>query len=334
MSTSHLVKSDLLSCPENPCPAGARCAAVETIDGVRLRTAAWRPAGTVRGTVLILQGRAEFVEKYFETVGELLARGFAVVAFDWRGQGGSGRRVADPSKGHVGDFSEYRLDLDAVGLYLARTGMPEPVIGLAHSMGGAVALTAAHAGWLPAGALVALAPMIDLKIVRYPRLVRACVRMLDGMGFSTRFVPGGDGRSISTLEFRGNRLSADPGRYARNAAVAHRLGPVAIGAPTVGWLAAAYRTMRTLQGDGLAAAIELPVCLIGAGEDPVCLTGAAEIFAGGLAGGSEALVIPGARHELLMETDAVRHLAWRRIDAFMGEHAPAPARRGAPQLSA
>ena len=46
-----------------------------------------------RGTVVVLGGRAEFIEKYFEVIGELLARDFAVAALDWRGQGGSARRL-------------------------------------------------------------------------------------------------------------------------------------------------------------------------------------------------------------------------------------------------
>jgi len=39
-------------------------------------------------TILLLAGRGEFIEKYAtEIVGELLERGFAVIAADWRGQG-------------------------------------------------------------------------------------------------------------------------------------------------------------------------------------------------------------------------------------------------------
>ena len=66
------------------------------------------PPGPPQGTVCILQGRAEFIEKYFETVGDLLLRGFAVATFDWRGQGLSARRLGNPRKGHVRRFDDYR----------------------------------------------------------------------------------------------------------------------------------------------------------------------------------------------------------------------------------
>ncbi len=78
----------LLEISNYPIPPEAREIAIETRDGMRLRAAIWLPVGEARGTCLLMQGRAEFIEKYFETVADLLARGFAVVAFDWRGQGG------------------------------------------------------------------------------------------------------------------------------------------------------------------------------------------------------------------------------------------------------
>ncbi|HEX2726935.1 MAG TPA: alpha/beta hydrolase, partial [Beijerinckiaceae bacterium] len=73
---------------------------IETRDGIALRVARWRQTTRrVRDTVCILQGRAEFIERYFEVITELRRRGFAVVAFDWRGQGRSGREVDNPRKG-------------------------------------------------------------------------------------------------------------------------------------------------------------------------------------------------------------------------------------------
>lgn len=76
----------LNSTPDNPVPPGGILHAVRTQDGLALRAAHWRPTTRlVKGTVCLLQGRAEFIEKYYETVADLRRRGFAVVAFDWRG---------------------------------------------------------------------------------------------------------------------------------------------------------------------------------------------------------------------------------------------------------
>src|SRR5580658_5630040 len=109
-SQNHSMK--LVSIPANPVPEGAVTDMLKTPDGVSIRFARWAPPPGRKGTVCIFQGRAEFIEKYFETVRDLRARGFAVATFDWRGQGLSQRALKDPRKGHVGSFAEFAIDLE------------------------------------------------------------------------------------------------------------------------------------------------------------------------------------------------------------------------------
>ena len=116
---------------------------------IQLRTARWVPQTALRGTVVVLQGRSEFIEKYFEVIGELLARGFAVAAMDWRGQGGSARQLKNPRKGHIDDFSLFERDLGALVDDVLGPSCPQPWFGLCHSMGGAIMLSIAHAGRCP-----------------------------------------------------------------------------------------------------------------------------------------------------------------------------------------
>ncbi|HXZ17468.1 MAG TPA: alpha/beta hydrolase, partial [Roseiarcus sp.] len=89
----------LTSTSDNPPPLGAIEEYVSAQDGVRLRSVRWTPVGSARGTVAVFGGRGEFVEKYFEIAGDLLARGFAVAALDWRGQGLSERALRNARKG-------------------------------------------------------------------------------------------------------------------------------------------------------------------------------------------------------------------------------------------
>ena len=88
----------LTSTPDNPAPHGAIEEHIRATDGVRLRTARWAPSSPI-GTIVLLGGRGEFIEKYFEVIGELLTRGFAVAAMDWRGQGGSDRPLRNGREG-------------------------------------------------------------------------------------------------------------------------------------------------------------------------------------------------------------------------------------------
>lgn len=319
--------------PDNPVPPDPTLLGVETADGLTLRAAYWMPqAQQMKGTVCILQGRAEFIEKYFEVVEELRARGFAVVAFDWRGQGLSGRQVRNASKGYVRNFADFRHDLEAIKAQVLLPHMPEPHFALAHSMGGAIALGAAHDGWLPFRRLVTTTPMIALSIIRRTGPTMVLMRVLRLLGFGKAFVPGGGATSISTLPFKGNRLTGDPVRYGRNAVVANALGSGAIGSPTVCWLDAAFRFMKRFTDPRYALKIRLPTLIIAAGADPVCATPATERFAARLKAG-HAIVIPGARHEILMEQDAIREQFWAAFDAFI-PGTPDTAYETAPEIGA
>ena len=128
----------LVSIPANPVPDGVVTGAIETPDGVTLRFARWAPPPGRKGTVVVLQGRAEFIEKYFETVRDLHARGFAVATFDWRGQGLSDRRLSDRHKGYVRNFSHYITDLEAIMQQVVMPDCPPPIFraGAFHGRGG------------------------------------------------------------------------------------------------------------------------------------------------------------------------------------------------------
>jgi lysophospholipase len=58
----------LADLPENPVPRGTVSGEIITDDKVRIRYARWAATSRRRrGTILLLHGRSEFVEKYFET---------------------------------------------------------------------------------------------------------------------------------------------------------------------------------------------------------------------------------------------------------------------------
>jgi lysophospholipase len=282
-----------------------------------LRVATWTPSGPdPKGTVCLLQGRAEFIEKYFEVVAELLDRGFAVVAFDWRGQGHSGRRVRNPRKGHVRSFREYRTDLEAIRDEVLRPRMPQPFFALAHSMGGAVAIRAVHDGWSPFRRIVTTTPMVQIAMIRRVRLAVVSARLLRLLGLGKAFIPAGGETSIATKPFSDNPLTSDPARYARNAAAAAAVGSGAIGDPTIGWIDAAFRFMKGFMDPRFGLKVRSPVLILAAGADLICATPAAERFAARLKAGF-AIVLPGARHEILMERDRIREQFWAAFDAFV-----------------
>ena len=90
----------LVSIPEAPVPDHGTAEWFVGADGATLRAACFFPGGQAstegpRGSVIVSPGRSEPIEKYYEVVSDLLARGFVVLVHDWRGQGLSVRALPD-----------------------------------------------------------------------------------------------------------------------------------------------------------------------------------------------------------------------------------------------
>ena len=306
----------LVSIPANPVPDHVVTGSIKTPDGVNLRFARWEPPPGRKGTVVVLQGRAEYIEKYYETVRDLRARGFAVATFDWRGQGLSDRALPDRNKGYVRNFSEYATDLEAVMEQVVLPDCPPPIFALGHSMGGAIVIRACHDGSRWFERIVLSAPMIALPQGPLTRVAGPLARVMRLIGRGSGYVPTGDTAATGSQEFMGNVLTSDPVRYARNAAVLEEAPDLGLGAPTIAWADAAMRLMKRLADPSYAGQIRQPILMVAAGRDEVVSTPAIETFGMNLLAGRH-LILPGSRHEILQEQDQYRGQFWAAFDAFV-----------------
>ena len=104
-------------------------------DGAELFRRVWRPAGAARAVLVNVHGIGDHSGLYPALAAYFPARGWALHAFDLRGNGQSpGRR------GHVRRWSDYRADLAAF-LAVVRAEEPgRPVFLLGNSLGGLVVL--------------------------------------------------------------------------------------------------------------------------------------------------------------------------------------------------
>jgi lysophospholipase len=306
----------LVSIPANPVPEDVVTGTIRTPDGAELRFARWAPPAGRKGTVCLFQGRGEMIEKYFETVRDLRDRGFAVAMIDWRGQGHSSRRLRDPRKGYVRDFSDYETDVETFVQQVVLPDCPPPHFALAHSMGGAVMLRIAHAGKRWFDRMVLSAPMIDLPGRATSLPVRILLKAMRLSGQGGRYVPGGDDTITGTRTFINNHLTSDPVRYARNAAVLEEDPTLGIASPTVAWADTAFSAMNTFRQTYYPSKIRQPILMLAASNDEVVSTSAIEEFAYHLRAGSH-LVIAGSKHEILQEQDRYRAQFWAAFDAFV-----------------
>jgi len=309
---------DLVGIESNPVPNGAISGSILTGDRVNLRFARWRPTTRrVQGTVCLFQGRAEQIEKYFEIIGDIRRRGFAIATLDWRGQGGSDRRLRNRRKGHVDSFSEYDRDLDAFMQNVVLPDCPPPHYALAHSTGALICLRAARSNRARFARMVLTSPLAGLGQIGMPQ-PRACryAAILTALGFGELYAPRNKGKAIEDQPFEGNPLTSDPLRYARNVEIVTHAPQLAIGSPTIGWVYAACRAIREAADPEFGPSIKIPVLSVAGALDKVVSVSAIETLVAELRAGAQ-VVISGAQHELMMERDAVREQFWAAFDAFI-----------------
>lgn len=130
-------------------------ATLTTRDGLTLAAEDGRIA-EARARILIVHGYAEHMGRYGELVDALESARFECHRFDLRGHGQS-----EGERGHVARFQDYLDDL-AIAVEHVRTLGPEPLplILVAHSLGGLIALSYVHGGVAGVDALAVSSPFL------------------------------------------------------------------------------------------------------------------------------------------------------------------------------
>ena len=307
----------LVDIPENPAPEWGEVGRFSSRDGRSLRYGRF-PAQNrpLRGTVVILAGRNECIEKYFETIRDLSARGFGTAIMDWRGQGGSERLLRDRSKGYVVSFDEYVADLETFFDHVALPDCRAPYYVLGHSTGSLVALIAMPRLFNRVRRMVLSTPLLefaDLPVTM--TTLRRMTAALYSLGLGTMYLSGGP-RPAGGYPFAANKLTTDLARFTRNTALFNAAPELAMGGATVAWVHAACVATEQLRDPDFVAKLHVPTLMVAAGADEVVSTTAIETFARTLRSGS-VVTIDGARHELLQEADVYREQFWAAFDAFI-----------------
>lgn len=285
---------------EGPADGTALWLAAE--DGVRLRIAVWGRNAPL-GTVLLFPGRTEYVEKYGRAAVELLARGFATVTVDWRGQGLADRLQNDPFLGHIDRFDAYQRDVAALVRAARTLDLPQPFHLMAHSMGGAIGLRALSEG-LDVAAAVFSAPMWG---IRMPPLVRPAAWAISAasrpLGLGQRVTPGKGGATyVLASRFEKNELTSDPEMFGYMRRQIAARPEMALSGPSLSWLHEALRETRALSR-GPAPRVPA-LTFLGSDERIVCPDAIRSVM--GRWSDGQLHEIDGARHEVMMEGPAIR----------------------------
>jgi len=292
-------------------PAGAQAFWVTASDDVRLRVVVW-PGGR-RGTAVVFPGRTEYAEKYGRVVGRLTALGLSAVVIDWRSQGLSDRHPASRSLGHVDDFRDYQRDVAAMLELEAALDLPEPRYLIGHSMGGTIGLRTLLERADFCGAVFS-APMWHLQMRAATReLTSKMTQLANLVGLGGRLTPGTHPTPTPlAVSFEGNALTSDRATFEWMVHQITTYPELALGGPSMQWTYAALEEMARLF---VAPLPKVPVLAFLGSAEAVVSSSVIRSQVAKMAQG-ELVDLPGARHEILMETPEILAEVWARIGAF------------------
>lgn len=277
-----------------------------------------------RAAVVIVTGRTENILKYQEVVADLVRQGYSAYVYDHRGQGFSERLLPDErEKGHVRRFDDYVDDLQTFVDKVVRKTPNRRLFVLAHSMGGGVATRHLERfpGTFAAAALSSPMHQPNAKIVVSADSSCEWFRFTGWM-FSESWAgltpkPYSHGR----YDAQTNIYTHSPLRWDKVLQVENEHPEVRLGGPTRGWADEACTASARMIAQ--ADKVKTPVLVLQAGEDAAVTPEGQDQFCAALARAGVAqcetgrpVRFEGARHELLIESDAHRVPAMTAILAF------------------
>ncbi|MCE9507875.1 MAG: alpha/beta hydrolase [Alphaproteobacteria bacterium] len=305
-------------------PTGFQWGNFTNTQGANIRYGSLQPEGAPKGTLVIVTGLREPVEKYFEVVREMVAKGFAVWVMDWRGQGGSDRYLKDaPQKMHGAGYGEHIETLHQFAGTIVKKSAG-PLILLAHSMGAHIGLRylKEHEGVFDSAVLTA--PMLDVSTgVLAKPLARKLVSFAKAGGILEKYMPGGGDWKEGRDPFQGNAKTTDPERYEVLHEIFKSKPELTMGDPTYGWVHHAFESIDILNDEAYLKAIKTPILMQISGDEAIVDKTASE-RAAALIPNCTRVDMPTAKHEIWMERDELRNQWLSAAGTFLEGRLKAP----------
>jgi lysophospholipase len=276
------------------------------------------PVPGAHAECVLVGGFGEFIEKQFETVRDLAARGVAVWCLDWRGQGGSIRPRRMPTRPRARKFDRDAEDLAAFAAAQLTSGLPRLLV--AHSMGGAIALLCLRRHPKLFAAAVLSSPMVGLRTGKLPpTLIRCITRPARAAGLGACFIPGArKWRPDRIPSPEKSRVTTDSERCRLRHAWFSAEPALRLDEATYGWVDSALGLVARISKPEFLRAIHTPILLGRAGRE-VVVSPKAQRRAAGLLPDCTLVELTGSKHDPFLERDAIRDDWLSRLDRFIDE---------------
>lgn len=303
-------------------PSGAVLEMATMPDGAAIRTMCLDRQGA-RANALVLNGRADFLEKWADAYAGLADCGLGLAAWDWRGQGRSSRLV-DNGAGHIDRFEQWLADLDLLAMQALQCLPDRPWVAIAHSMGAHLLLRwladpgrSGHPLRAKLCGAVLLAPFFGLGMAWPLRVaVLAAARREVARGHGTDFAIGqGPYGERAQAQARMLLLTASRDRFLDEGRWVAADPALACGGVSWGFLDAFAQSRQAIDALPLED-VDLPVLVLVAGRERLVANAQTGRLVKRLAAARMERIEDGA-HELLREADAPRRRTLSKISAFV-----------------
>ena len=311
---SKYEKAPFLELDNYKAPKGIESYFIKMDDGIKIRICQWRGSSKdSKGTILIQQGHNEFIEKYFETIQEFLDRNYSVITFDWRGQGMSGHQIKDIHKAFLKDFKRHDEDLSYILNKIIDKYFKKPLIGIGHSMGGCIMLSAFHDYPEKFYYGILSAPMLGFKNEKF---LRTASSLMNIFRKDTDYLIGSKPNMGKETSFEENDLTTDKVRYKRIIDMVRIKPDVRLWGVTNSFAKAVDKRFRMIRERGWAETINLKILIINNINDKVVDSKKIDQMVSRLPK-AETLYFNSTKHEIFMEKDNFRKILWSSIDQFL-----------------
>ncbi len=309
---SKYLEAPYLELDDYQAPDGIKSYFVNMDDGIKIRVCHWQKKNDCNGTILLQQGHNEFIEKYYETIQEFLDRGFSVVCFDWRGQGMSERMIKDKNKSFIRDFSRHDKDLEYVIEKIIEPFFTKPIIGIGHSMGGCLMLSAFNNNPNKFNYGVLSAPMLGFRNENFLRTVSSIMNIFKK---ETDYLIGSEPNMGKETPFEENDLTSDPKRYRRIQMLVRKKPSIRLWGVTNAFAKAVNKRFITIRKKNWAEQIDLKILIINSLKDKVVYPKKITEMSKRLKN-SKIIYLDNCKHEVFMEKDEYRKIFWNEFDNF------------------
>ncbi len=310
-------KAPYLELENYKAPAGINSNYVKMDDGIKIRVCYWlNKEKNNSGTIILQQGHNEFIEKYFETIDEFLKKGFAVISFDWRGQGMSERMIKEIEKSYIKNFERHDKDFDEILKLIETKKFPMPYIGIGHSMGGCLMLSAFHRHPKKLRMGILSAPMLGFKNEGFLKAASAFMNLAKK---DTDYLVGSKPNMGVETPFKENDLTRDPKRYERTLKLVRKHPSIRLWGITNSFAKAVNQRFKIIRKKGWVEEIETKVLVINSLEDRV-VDPVKTLKTIKRLKNYEIIDFKDCEHEIFMERDSHRNRMWNKIEKFLSNN--------------